>query len=243
MPCNNCREIVAESCATEYCDGAVSTPCEIQLADRCIIVTSELTNIGACKEQVGNYECSDLNTVLEAIDSLMGECGVNCWTCEAESNFTYLTTDSVGIGTATPGFKLEVNGDFLAEDEPSAGVLYKVTSGELATNASLYDGTQGAALQVDNNGGTDSLFLVTPDNALMTVVNAAGSTAATVQADITSTNPGLTLLATKTGTSTTIALTSTNLSIDGNYGWTGTFTNGEGDTVTVTKGIITNVAP
>jgi hypothetical protein len=33
------------------------------------------------------------------------------------------------------------------------------------------------------------------------------------------------------------------LQINGTAGWTGTFTNGDGDTVTVTKGIITNVAP
>lgn len=74
MACKDCNQIETPSCGTCYCDDTVCTPCEYIIADRCIKITSELTNIGTCLETQGNYECSDLNTVLEAIDSLLDNC-------------------------------------------------------------------------------------------------------------------------------------------------------------------------
>ena len=77
MACKDCNQIETPSCGTCYCEdsGEVCTPCEYLIADRCVKITSELPNIGACLETQGNYNCSDLNTVLLAIDSILEDCG------------------------------------------------------------------------------------------------------------------------------------------------------------------------
>ena len=71
MACKNCNEVTPASCGTCYCNDSVCTPCKIKLADRCITVTSPLSNISECAGATGNYECKSLNDVLLGINEVL----------------------------------------------------------------------------------------------------------------------------------------------------------------------------
>lgn len=280
MACKNCTNIVIEECEESLCDGTVSLPCDFVIPASCVKNTTALPNLGNCKEVLSDYVCSDLGTILKAIDDQLTNCGsdtfvesgaldggtltltlndetevdidlsalVNAtqfWARNSGSGFLFpnTLTDDVGIGTNTPAHKLHVLGDFLASETPTAGSTFNVTNGVLNTNATLYNGNQASALHHKKSTTGDSLIFVVQDYAILTTTNTSGSFNATVQADIVGASPLLTLSAVNGVSSTVLVISDSGLTIDGAGGWSGTFTNGDGDTVTVTKGIITNVAP
>lgn len=300
MACKNCNEVVIESCEETLCDGTVSLPCDFIVPAACVKNVTALPNLGACNDVQNDYACTDLQTILLAIDGQLENCGSDTfvesgaldgtdlvltlndttevtvdlesliagtgyWDRNSGSGFLFpnTLTDDVGIGTNTPAHKLHVLGDFLASETPTAGSTFNVTNGVLDTNATLYNGNQASALHHKNSTLSDSIVLVVEDLAILTATTSSGSFNATVQADISGVNPQLLLLAVNSTNSTQVqlvdtslnvnvsdgvdttsfSLTKDNLVIDSLNGWSGTFTNGDGDTVTVTKGIITNVAP
>jgi hypothetical protein len=279
MACKNCTSIVIEECEESLCDGTVSLPCDFVIPASCVKNTTALPNLGNCKEVVSDYVCSDLGTILKAIDDQLTNCGVDTfvesgvlsggtltltlndetevdidlsalvnatqfWARNSGSGYLYPTTltDKVGVGVNTPTHKLHVVGDFLARDTPAINSIFNISNGLLSTNATLYNGAKASALHHKKSTTGDSLIFVVQDYAILTTTNTSGSFNATIQADIVGASPLLTLSAVDGASSTVLVISDNGLTIDGAGGWSGTFTSGTGTTVTVTKGIITNVA-
>jgi hypothetical protein len=298
MSCKNCTNIVIEECEESLCDGTVSLPCDFVIPASCVKNTTALPNLGNCKEVVSDYVCSDLGTILKAIDDQLTNCGVDTfvesgvlsggtltltlnddstvaidlsalvnatqfWARNSGSGYLYPTTltDKVGINTNIPQHNLDVNGSFGSSTVPALNEQIKVVNDVYTINSlsgvSSALTTNMALLRYGTSSTQQSLIYSTKTVAAIafdstTSVAALGvsngalsarvSSSATVYSGLRSI-PTQTLLEATNGTNTTeLKLTKDNLVIDSNNGWSGTFTSGTGTTVTVTKGIITNVA-
>ena len=280
--------VCKESCEESFCDGSISLPCHHMHSAACIKVAVELPNLGTCKSKLGNYECSDLETILVAMDSLMSDCGddtflasgalaggiltltlndastvavdiseISCWTCDETQ--TYLVGNNVGIGTATPGHVLDVQGTMSALRTISAGVTTEILNDNV-TIASLSgitppltddlallkyeDATKQALIYAYDTGA--AIAFDTTSGVAAVSTSAGGvtlrmSSAAAVYSGLQASGTATLMEATDGVDSTELRVTKDDLLIDSIAGWTGTFVNGDGDTVTVTKGIITNV--
>lgn len=297
MACKNCTDVVIESCEETLCSGTVSLPCDFIIPAACVKNVTALPNLGACNEIVSDYACTDLQTVLLAIDAQLENCGVDTfvesgeltggtltltltneseveidlsalvnttqfWARNTGSGFLYPTTlnDSVGIGTTTPDYKLEVEGDFKTAFAPAVGESSFIINGEQAfTLPSSGAATLEGGIVGYSTSTTISLLLALDnavqflfENASLVSSTTSSSTGSTLQcttgtdiySQITTSSSNTAFMRSQTASdSTSLLLNPTQLTIDGNVGFTGTFTAGNGDTVTVTKGIITNVAP
>lgn len=294
MSCKNCNGVSKVSCDETLCNGSVSLPCDIMLPAECIKNVTALPNLGECTEQSNDYACTDLQTVLLAIDGLLENCGVdthlesaslegttltltltdetdvtvnlsslNYWARSSGSGYLYpaTLTDKVGIGTNTPTHKLHVTGDFKSLQVPSANqesfvvngeqTINFPTSGPATINGSIlgYETSSFAGIiSVLNN----TVTLFSDDATAQSQLDLNSLLGANLQCTVSTDNYSFVRaskdnevwLGSQTASdNTSFKITPTQLTIDGNVGWSGSFTNGDGDTVTVVKGIITNVAP
>lgn len=148
--------------------------------------------------------------------------------------YVYNNTKNIGIGTIAPTAKLDIRGDFYN--------LYNTNSYLLNSNVNIVSLFGNPAITGDvsillNTKNNAQSVVWTGDNiaqlAVDTAIGATGITAiAGIQTNIKTEN---------TTDSTEFTLTPTDILIDGDTGATGTFTTTDGKTVTVTKGIITNI--
>ena len=184
------------------------------------------------------------------------------WDRNSGSGFIFpnTLTDKVGIGTNIPQHFLDVNGTFgnnttptlneqieIVNDEYTLTSLSGVSAPLTADMAILRYGT--AATQQSIVYASKNLAAIVFDDTSAVSAVGVNSGVASVKVSSTATAYGssiTTAIDTKLEVTdgidmTTLRVTKDNLIIDSNNGWSGTFTNGDGDTVTVTKGIITNV--
>jgi len=297
MNCTTCNEITGHGCEETLCNGTVSLPCDFVIPASCIKNVTALPNLGACDEVAGNYACTDLQTILLAIDDKLENCGVDTyvesgaldggtltltlndeteveidlsslvvssvWSRNSGDGFLFPTTltDSVGVGTNTPDYKLEVEGDFQTTFAPNVDEESFILNGERSltlpyTGASTLEGgiigctstTTSSLLAVlpsstSLNYQTSSLIAEISTSAAIGA-NLNCTTGVDIYSQITASVGNTASMRSQTATDNTVLLVNpTQLTIDGNVGWSGTFTTGTGDTVTVRKGIITSVAP
>lgn len=362
MNCQSCNEITGYGCEQSLCNGTVSLPCDFVIPAACVKNVTALPNLGACNEVVGNYACTDLQTVLLAIDAQLETCGEGdgLWTRNIEEELLYPTTltDNVGIGTDTPETSLHLVGNYLQEDEDGTSIVYvsssaaddeivfetlesttelstalrlKISTGEITLNSSDNLNTTASQIKLNPDGdiylnqgvtnGKIGIGTASPDykldvsgdfisenipavnqtsfilngekaftlpysgastiegavagyqtattssllaivssvaqlshetSSLISAVSVSSAVGATlncttgtnIKAELQATNTSTVYLNSQTASdSTVLELTPTTLEIDGNVGFSGTFLAQGGDTVTVVKGIIISVAP
>lgn len=298
MNCTTCNQITGHGCEESFCNGSVSLPCDFVIPAACVKNVTALPNLGACNEIVSDYACTDLQTVLLAIDAQLENCGVDTfvesgaldggtltltlndeteveidlsalvnatqfWARNTGSGFLYPTTlnDSVGIGTITPDYKLEVEGDFFTTFVPNANQESFIINGERTftlpyTGAATIEGGIVGYLTSTSSSLLISLPTAISFNyqtsSVLTEISASASLGASlacetgtdIRSSVTASASNNAAMRSQTASDSTVLLVNpTQLTIDGNVGFTGTFTTGTGDTVTVRKGIITSVAP
>ena len=184
------------------------------------------------------------------------------WDRNSGSGFIFPSTltDKVGIGTNIPQHLLDVNGTFgnnnvpalnedinIINDEYTLTSISGVSAPFTADVAMLRYGT--GATQQSVIYASKNLAAIAFDDTSSVAALGVSSGVASVKVSSTATAFGSvitsatdTKLEVTDGVDTTILrATKDDLIIDGNNGWSGTFTNGDGATVTVTKGLITNV--
>ena len=213
-PCKTCNQGIDIPTCTKICDFIVETDC-VQLSE-------DISCLGA--------QGDDLTTALNNFcDSYTDE----DW--EKDVNGVWNNTDNIGIGTNTPNFNLDVVGDSnqlfnntnyitnanvnipsLFGNPPISGNVSIMRYSDAKQNSVAWVGSQVAQVAVD-----------TPNYV-------TGFTASSLSGSFIKTDDGV--------DSTELTILPAELKIDGLSGATGSFTTIEGKTITVTKGITTDIA-
>lgn len=181
---------------------------------------------------VTNPTTSNIDTLQNTLDDLNTSGGADTDWVETPL-YVYNNTKNIGIGTTTPTAKLDIRGDFYN--------VYNTNSYLLNSNvniASLFGNPAiiGDVSMLLNTGLNSQAVVYTREGIAQLGVETANEGAAH------STIAGWALsTAYDQINKTELLITPTNLSIDGDTGATGSFTTVDGKTVTVTKGIITNI--
>ena len=213
-PCKTCNQGIDIPTCTKLCDFIVETDC-VQLSE-------DISCLGA--------QGDDLTTALNNFcDSYTDE----DW--EKDVNGVWNNTDNIGIGTNTPNFNLDVVGDSnqlfnntnyitnanvnipsLFGNPPISGNVSIMRYSDAKQNSVAWVGSQFAQVAVDTPNYVTGLTVSSLSGSSIKTDDGADSTVLTILPD--------------------------ELEIDGLSGATGSFTTIEGKTITVTKGITTDIA-
>ena len=180
MACTDCKKVEISTCDNCQCDNQVCTPCDFKLPASCILNTQELTNLGTCNEEITNYKCSDLETILLAIDSLLDNCadGDSCQTVtvDADNNlYSRICQEAVTISFPTGEAGLD-----LANQNIAYMRFYDSTFGS-NTGAIVYVDETEAMLLADN--GSSVGFIQSKGNYLLSRVSDNGTYDNTINID------------------------------------------------------------
>lgn len=248
-PCKTCNQGIDIPTCTKLCDFIVETDC-VQLSEdiECLgsqgdDLTTALKNFCDINEEsyINNVQLEDTNLTFtgvgSAFDGIIDLSGLvgpdDDWTKDV--NGVWNNTDNIGIGTNTPNFNLDVVGDSnqlfnntnyitnanvniptLFGNPPITGDVSIMRYSDAKQNTVMWVGSQFAQVAVD-----------TPNYV-------TGFTASSLSGSFIKTDDGV--------DSTELTIFPAELKIDGISGATGSFTTIEGKTITVTKGITTDIA-
>lgn len=249
-PCKTCNQGITIPTCTKLCDFIVETDC-VQLSEdiECLgsqgdDLTTALKNFCDINDEsyINNVQLEDTNLTFTGVGSafdgiidLSGLVGTDDdWTKDV--NGVWNNTDNIGIGTNTPNFNLDVVGD--------SNQLFNNTN--YITNANV-----NIPSLFGNPPITGDVSIMRCSDAQQNSVSWVGNTIAQMAIDTPTFVTGVSCspvlggvqLLTDNGTNQTgFTITPTSTRIDGLAGATGSFTTIEGKTITVTKGITTDIA-
>lgn len=186
MACKDCTKVETPSCGNCYCDDSVCTPCELQLADRCVKITSELPNLGTCLSRQDNFECADLNTFLTSLDSWFadncdsgGLCTTNVVT-DSQSNRICNETVTIDLPSNATTGEGGINGDAAYmrywDTAPATESLVYVENllakmiVDTGSEVGVFE-SRGSQVQMFVNDGTDASRITMTKDVLSLIVS------------------------------------------------------------------------